>query len=428
MRVLPKRLFIFIFFTVSTTSVFALSLEQAISTALEKNFSIQRENINLKAAERNANHSWNELLPSLSFSANDEITLPAIKGEGKSTQNDFGLEGKASISLSSDFFASIKKNNLDYEAALISYNQALSEVLSQVKEKYFSLLLEKENLDFLRENLINTKNQAEQNQEKYNKGLLPQLEYLSSKLSYEKSKTEVKAKELAFDKKTKSFCLFLGLEDSSLIIEGSLEEYILAFLNFFDEEKKAALEKNINKGEVPSVKLLKKQVEAAQKEVQKTKLSVWGPQANLSYSIRPMVIGDEEGQIKQSASIGLSLPLESLLPFSKGADSIKRAEDSVKDLQLQLEEKAKNVKADFTSILSELKQKEENISSLKNLVNLAQENYSSSQYSYSKGMMEYLSLQNASKEFLEAKLNLQNEYLEYLNLFINLEKICGKSL
>ena len=115
-----KNLIILALLSLFASRAFALTLEDAVSKALENNISIKREKITLEAAERTSKHSWNTVLPSLSVSANDEISLPE-------KQNNFGVEGKAAISISSDFVASIKKAQADYEAARISYEEAVSE-------------------------------------------------------------------------------------------------------------------------------------------------------------------------------------------------------------------------------------------------------------------------------------------------------------
>ena len=418
-----KNLIILALLSFSASGAFALTLEDAVSKALENNISIKREKITLEEAERTSKHSWNTVLPSLSVSANDEISLPE-------KQNNFGVEGKAAISISSDFVASIKKAQVDYEAARISYEEAVSEIISQVKTSYFSLIYEKENLNFLRENLENAKRQAEQNEERFKRGTLSELEYLSSKVAYEKLKPELKAQELSYKNDLKNFCLVLGINenDAELSPQGSLENFISQYRTFFDETMMKNISEDLSDEKLPSVLLLKKQLEASQKEVSKTKLSAWGPSLNLSYSMNPVISGADKGSIKQSAAIGLTLPLENFLPFSQGADSIKAAQDSVKDLQLQLEEKIKTVNADYNSLLNSLEQKDESIKSLKAFVQLTQQNYKAAQLSYSKGTMELLSMQNAAKESLEAKLNLQNEFLENLKLYINLEKLTGKEV
>lgn len=395
----------------------ALSLDEALNLALENSISIQREKISLEAVKRASAHSWNNLLPSISVSANDEIELP--QGE-----NNFGVEGKVSLSISSDLFASMKKAKLDYEAKQISFDEAVSDITATVKESYFSLLLAKQNLDFLKENLESAKVQAEQNEERYRRGTLSEMEYLSSKVSYEKLKPDFKSQELAYQKDLKTFCLFLGL-DEEVILSGNLEDFISQYEAAFDENKKHEISEAVSSGNIPSVLNLKKQIEAAQKEVAAARLTAYGPNAVVSYSASPILSGNDKGQLKQSASIGISLPLENLLPFSKGADSIQSAKDSVNDLQLQLTEKTKTAGAEYTYIIQSLSQKEESLASLKSFVNLAQKNYEATRFAYSKGMTEFLSMQNASKENLEAKMNMQNELLETLKLYISLEKLYG---
>lgn len=421
-----KKIYILIWIALFSagSGAFALSLEEALSLAMENNISLKREEIILGAAERTSRHSWNSLLPSVSVGVNDELSLQ----EG--LQNNFGLEGKVSVTVSPDFLLSIKKAQADYDAARISYEQAVSEILSQIKEAYFSLLYEKQNLDYLYENLENAKKQAEQNKERYRLGTLSELEYLSSKVAYEKLKPELKGQELSFQNNFKSFSLLLGLDNSEnqLALEGSLEDFISKYTAFFDSTTKEAVLADITNGNIPSVQALKKQIEASQKELERTKLSVLGPSVNLSYSINPILAGAEKNQIKQAASVGFSLPLENWLPCSQGADSIKAAQDSVTDLQLQLKEKTKAVNAEFSSIINDLEQKEETLVSLRDYIQLAQKTYDAALFSYSKGTMEFLSMQNAAKENLEAKLSLQNELLEKLKLYISLEKLCGKTL
>lgn len=395
----------------------SLTLDQALNLALENSISIQREKNSLQAAKRTSAHSWNNLLPSVSLSANDEIALPQ-------SENTFGVEGKVSFSISSDLFASMKKAKLDYEAKQISFDQAVSEITASVKETYFSLLLTKQNLDFLKENLENAKNQADQNEERYRRGTLSEMEYLSSKVSYEKLKPELKAQKLSYQKELKTFCLFLGL-DEEVILSGKLEDFITSYEAFFDENKKLEISEAVSKGDIPSLLYLKKQIEAAEKEVSAERLRAYGPSAIVSYTASPLLSGINLGQFKQSVSIGLSIPLENLLPFSKGVDSIKTAKDSVNDLKLQLLEKNKTAATEYTYIIQSLSQKEESLTSLKNFVNLAQKNYEATKFAYSKGMTEFLSMQNASKENLEAKINLQNELLETLKLYISFEKLYG---
>lgn len=427
-----KKFFIFFsVFSILTNGIFSqtgksLTLDEVISLAIENNVSIKREQISLEAAQRASAHSCNSLLPSLSVSVNEEVEFPDLSGNvNTGIQNNLGAEGKIVVSLSSVFFASMQKAKLDYEAKKISFDEAVTEITSQVKETYFSLILAKQNLNFLNENLENEKAQALQNEERYRHGTISEMEYLSSKVSYEKLKPELKSQELAYKSNIKNFCLFLGLDNDELKLEGSLEAFITQYAAYFSDEKKASISDAVKTGNVPSVLNLKKQLEAAQKDVSVARLSAYGPSANLSYSVNPVITGTNKGRIKHSASIGISVPLENLLPFSKGADSVKNAQDSVKDLQLQLEEKSKAVTAEYQHIINSLSQKEESITSLKEYVRLAQANYEATKYSYSKGMTEFLSMQNAAKENLEAKLNLQNDYLDNLKLYISLEKLYG---
>ena len=141
----------------NSPNIKSITLNEAVVLALKNNVSIKREEISLEAAKRASAHSWNSILPSISVSANDEIELPDLNKRATNAvtgvQNNVGVEGRVALSMSSDFFVSIKKAKLDYESACISFEQAVSEITSQIKETYFSLILAKQNLDFMKENL-----------------------------------------------------------------------------------------------------------------------------------------------------------------------------------------------------------------------------------------------------------------------------------
>ena len=442
---MQKRLFILLLMAFIPASVFAeesiITLEKALTLATKNNISLKREAIALNTSKRISEHSWNPLLPSVTISANDEIELPDLKRGNvddsvyNGFRNNIGFEGKIALSLSSGYFASREKAKLDYEASRLAYEDAVSEIHSQVKEKYFSLLLEKQNLDFLKENLETAESQAKQNEVRFKKGTLSEMECLSSKATYEKLKSEFKAQELSYKNNHLLFLRFLGVKTSSesndedaFFLSGTLEEYVGKYASFFDEEKKVSLAQDINAGDVPSVVSLKKQLEAALKQVSVEEHNAFGPSLNLAYTINPIITGAERGRIKQSASIGISLPLENLLSFSKGADEIANAQDKVNEIELSIKEKNQDANDDFLNITDILAEKEKSVTTFKNLVDLSQKNYDAVYYAYSKGMTEHLSLKTAAKEKLEAKLNLQNEFLEMLKLYITLEKLSGKTL
>lgn len=425
-----QRRFIFVFLFCSSllfSQTRHITLENALSLALESNISLQREKISLEGAERASKHSWNAIFPSISAVVSDEITLSPSDAEEK---NVFSVAGKAEMSISASYFASMKKTRLDYEASRISFDEAVSEVLSKVKEMYFTLLYEEQNLSYLRDNLEAARLQSALNAEKYRKGTLSELEYLSSKVSCESLKSELRAQEVSHKNNLSSFALFLGLpfeaEVDSISLEGNLEDFIKDYASFFSDEMKALIEKDVKDANVPSLLFVKKQLESAKKDVSVSRLSAFGPTVTLGASLSPVFSGADSGKIKSGATASISLPLDSYFGFSKGADSVRSAKDSVRSLELQLLEKSRAACSEYSMISGSILQKEESVSFLKDYALLAQKNYDVARFAYSKGVMEFLSLQNAAKENLSAKLKLQNEFLEYLKLYVSLEKLCGR--
>jgi len=402
-----------------------LNLQSAINLAYENNSELKRQKIVLEAANRTLQNSYNSLIPSISLSAGDNFTFP-----GEEPANTVNLEGNISLNLKTDIKAAADKNLINYKLEKANYDfQALS-VKQSVCDSYFEILEAQQQLLLKTENQKILKELFEENQYKYQKGFLSEIEYLNSKILYEKSKSELLALQLELKNLTNNFKLILGLPVSDDIeLKTTLSKLFEEYTKAFTEEYQTALLSSLNSNETPELKILGYQKKVLEKELQIKKLNTFGPDFNLSYQINP-VFGqiDSGGRIRNSFSAGISIPLDNLIPSSQNREELNLSKDQIADVDIQISAKKQEMEITLTNLILLVNQKKETLDTCKNLVDVTNSNLNICKSSYSKGILDFQSLKTSNTEYLEAQLEYSNLVLDILKTFSSIEQISGKNI
>ncbi len=168
-----------------------LTLDDALERARMHNLSLQGNAIDVNAAKRDIDTSWNLFLPnlnlSLSHSGSGPVFEPATGFTGPASFADTGL----SLGLNMQFTlnAAVKEQlesyHLGYQIQKVTYEQAKAEIQRNVTKLFYYLLMEKQNIEVQEANLELARQQWEEVQEKYEQGFASEVEVLTSELSYE---------------------------------------------------------------------------------------------------------------------------------------------------------------------------------------------------------------------------------------------------
>ncbi|MGN0751013.1 MAG: TolC family protein, partial [Treponema sp.] len=285
-----------------------ITVDDAVSLALENNISIKRNQITLETLELKNKYSWNSVSPSINVSANYNQPL----GNGKNDNYSLTASGSVSIRLSPSVYTSIQSAKLNYEMGKISYEQAVKSVELEVRNAFYQMLYAKENLSLLERNLETAKQRYNLNLEKYQKGQLSELDLLSAQYSYESLIPNIEASQITMENDMSTFKQLLGLNQTeSIELSGSLDD----FLSSFD----FTLSFDIN--EIPSMKNLNYQIESAKNQLLATRFSAYGPSLSLGFSAGKD-LKNTDSALTSSLSVGVSVPLDGFLPWSSGALSI----------------------------------------------------------------------------------------------------------
>ena len=417
-----KRLVIITALSFVCAAIFALSVDEAVELARKNNVSVARGKITLEAAQRAKAHSWNSISPTASVGASSSIPVNSLSDNESNYTASYGISATVSLSLTANLFSSMNAAKINYESGKLSFDDAVKSVELGVREAFYGLLYEKENIVLQEKNLEIAKTQYNNNLAKYNQGRLSEIDVLSAEVNYKSKIPTVESARTVFQNDLDSFKQTLGLKiDEKIELEGSLDDLIN--LNEISVDMK-----NVQSS---SIKLLEYKVEAAKNSVLDKRFSAFAPSLNANFTWRDQswYVGYEgtapDAQKSASLSVSASIPLDGILPWSARNDAIDSANDSLKDLELQLDNEKKNLVRTIQSSLRSIKQSQESIKYKQANVTLAQKTYDMTTEAYNRGTKDLLTLQNANTSLLNAQVSLKSETLTLIKTILNLENTIG---
>lgn len=400
---------------------YKLSVEDAVIIALKNNVSIKRQQITLDAAKRAKNHSWNSLSPAVSVSANAQFPFDSLSDNSTDYTARIEVSATASLSFSANLYTAINGAKLSYEQNKISFDDAVRNIEFSVRQSYYELLYEKENIDLQEQNLKIARQQYENNLAKYNSGRLSEVDALSAEVNYKSKIPSVEGAVLTYKNDMDSFKQVLGLMlDDNIELTGSLKDYLyLEKIQIDEKSYKSSTEK-----------IIELKLKSARNSLLEKRFNAYTPSvsANLSMSKSSWEIGNDSAKNPSkttSATLSATLPLDGVLPWSARNDNIDNAKDSVKDLELQLDNEKKNFLRTINSLLRSINQSQEAIKYKQASVELAERTYIMTSEAYNRGTKDLLTLQNANNTLLSAKVSLNNETLTLAKNIMSLENLIG---
>ncbi|MCR4735053.1 MAG: TolC family protein [Treponema sp.] len=411
-------------------SVLELDIESSVKSALENQLSVKTGQIELEQSERNYNHSWNLLLPSLTASVSGNQNSGLSSSNSSSNTTSFSANLDASLNLNLGLSAKIKALKAAYESGQRNFSDTLRQVEYEVRKAFYSILYVQSQLESSKETVESYKIQYEQTKAKKERGLVPEIDLLSSQVNYESAKIDLKNTEKSYTNALIEFLDQIGIEPApgqKVELKGSLDDYESLLKVTFDEKQIDSLIENNS-----SVREIKDSLEAAKLSKTQAFYSSYFPSLTLSTSLNPYTYNyawaanTSTDTNSWSASLGLSLSLDNLLPGSSASDSIKDLEDSIETLELQLQDKKREVKTSIFEMLNEIEIAKESLENCKLNVELADKTYELGLVAFKNGTKDLSSLQTIQTSYTNALLQLRNQQLTLINNILELKNTIGE--
>ncbi len=396
-----------------------VDVEMAVNSALENQSSVKESAIQLNQAERKYQHSWNNVLPSVTAS---------VTGSDSGTDYDIstGTTGlaasvNASLSLNLGLAAKIKALKASYESGKKDYQDILRQIELEVRKSFYSLLYMQGQVESSKESMDSYQAQYEQTKIKKEKGLVPEIDLLSSQVNYESAKIDYKNTEKSYVNALLEFLNETGIEPQAnqrVTLKGSLDDYQDLLDYHFDESKIDQVVENNS-----SVRSIKDSLEQAKLTKSQAVANSYLPALTLSAGVTPY---SSLTSNSWSASVGLSLSLDNLLPGSSASDTIKDYSDTIATLELQLQDAKLEVRTSLFEMLNEIDIAKETLENCKLNVELAKKTYDLALVAYKNGTKDLSSLQTIQNSYNNAVLQLRNQQLNLINNILELKNTIGE--
>lgn len=426
----------------------ALTVEQALDLAKERNRTLKSAQIDLEIKERASKYSWNVFLPAVNGSftvarstevdltqANNMIQMAnainalssAVSGKPFTLQpsltdkekNHWAMMGNvtASLNLSLAYIGQIRAAKADYEVGKITWEKSQKETLMNIKKLFYGLLIQQEGLAVQKATLENARQRAVQAEANYRNGLIPELRLLNAQVTYENQRPQVESAEQSVNQQMDTFAFLLGLPvGTNIKLVGSIEpEYV----NVTSEE---LLEKYSDNS--LDIRSTQGNIEMLKCNLMALDLSSYTPALALNYAYKPtkaFASEDDKWPDQGSFSITLAWNITNMLPFSANRQKAKDLQATLKKLELAMETLRENQKVQVKKAVDTLNQAREQIDSMGRNITLAQRAYESSARSYRNGTTELLDLRDTESQLNQAKLGQLNQKFNYISALMDLE-------
>ena len=418
---LKQILFLFILFSVFSWNVFSaendelskekiLTLEECISLAKENNLSIKVQKNTLNDLKRKNETSWNSVSPSIKGDA-------SFQDDFVNKTESFAISGSLGLTLSTNLYSTIKGAKLNYENGLLTYNQAVKQIEMSVWKTFYDLIYKTEYFSFQSQNLLTAKKNYEQNLEKFKNGKISELDVMSSRVSYEQKKPVLEEARIDLTNNLELFKNIIGVDfDDEIKLDGSLD--------FLLELKDIKLPPKENPS--PDVQAAKFAVEIAENNLLAQRFSSYSPVITGTYKYgQTLNIDNSLWNETSSLSVGVSIPLDSYLPWSSSAVSINSKKESLESAKLNLEDAEKSIRVNTENALRKINQIISMLEVSKETVALAKKTYEMTETAYNYGKTDFLTLQNASDNVLNAEVSLKNQAKTLMETLLDTEYLLG---
>jgi outer membrane protein TolC len=421
----------------------SVSLEQAKSSALEKNYgyAIAKENVNY--SELTSKSSFAAFLPTASLSASyvlytPEVEMSSFKFTPPSTltpvtmtQEDrtaFGLRITQPLFSGGKIWNSYGISKDSEKASRNTLTAEMLKLIADVESQYYSVLEAVELFSIAKESLELSKRNEETAKIKFDSGLISKADYLKSSSARANSEVSLVNAEKMYELSKISFSNLTGLITFELeaVDQEHYELFILKLCasEYNWMEEKLTVMKEIatkNNNDLKNIRL--------SKEINEKRISIskgnFMPSVNLSYSTEwaKTNIADEytnSGTVSLSASIPV-LPLyDNFAGLEKSRIDLRKSE--ITEMQL-----TDNISTLIKSYLYTLISGSKQLSSSKVAVELASETYTNVEQRAYSGLSTEDELNTARLSLIQAKYNQASAYYSILKTKSELMKILGIS-
>ena len=421
---------LFIFF-ISTSQIkaepFALSIDDAIERALEQSISLLRSEIDLALSEYAASNLWSEIIPGFSLNAGMTIlpSTPLFTDPGFTYNSDalsYNFTFGVSFTINPSVRASMERIELAYRTQLLNYEAAKTQLEIQVVREYLRLITRWDYLTILEENLEQSRERMELDRIARENGLLSELAWLNSQLSVETARYNLSDARSSYRNALEEFLFILGIDAGTEII-------------FFDDTD--IVPRSFNAEQLILEHLPRRpDIIRHQQNIHRLELGESITTQNsrlptLSFSTQWRGFSSPSSPMQRqglrdpfadslSATISLSIPLDSWIPGTRQNQNIRSAAAEVEKARLDLENAESAAGTRIRSLVSNLNNLNASLEIAQLRVDIALRTVEATEDAFRNGTVSYRELEDRRRDLTDARQRLLDGEFQYRSLLLDL--------
>jgi outer membrane protein TolC len=411
-----------------------LTLDQAVDLALKNNLGIKADRVRLEEKKGDLANNWNVFLPSVTLNAAmsrsslddadrvlpyaPTITLPRW-GAQLLLDLNWGL-GVAQ-------FLSVKQTSLAYNQGLLSTRIAERRLGRQVKKLYYSLVLARESIQIFDQSLALAQKRLDLARAREKIGAASSLDVLAEEVSLESIRPQIIEQRGSYEIALASFKQLLGIhQDTEVSLDGGLAVPAEAGVDpqGLLRDSRSRLDLVSIRGSIDS---LRNKIELDKAGLTPSLFVKWtfdptfqrDPLDPSTWSGVPFL--DLWKQSQGALTIGVSIPLDPLLPSSRVRSDIARSELQLAEAELGYQGALEGAEIEVLTLLKQVDKSVQLIAAADKGISLAERLYAGAEKAYENGSKSYLELQDAQNKLNVARFERLRDAYGYLNVLAELE-------
>lgn len=402
----------------SLTALPAITLEEALQMGRTNNLSLASTSIDVNAAKRDVDTSWNLFIPTLSLSLSNAGTSPVFKAApGASAKNmGLGLSLSATLTLNPAVKSQMDSYQIAYQIQQVTYEQAKAEVERAITKLFYYLLMEEQNIGVQQANLELAQKQYEEVKIKYEQGFASELEVLSSQLSVERLKPSLQQAKNQYASNLLSLKAMLGMSlDQELAVEGEIPSLI-------KELEVQQLAEYLQKSySIALLDLNMAQLATSQKQSKEQALfptimikgtydmSLWS-------ELNPI----NDFSDSTTYTVAISIPLDGFIPNSRTKVGLAKLDDSLAKLALQRQQAVRQLEVSVVGQVQNLNMLASQAELANQSLELTEKVYVMNHIQYESGYIGRVALEEAQNNLLGSRQQVLALQFQYVSSLIDL--------
>ena len=423
---------LFVSSSVMAQDTLYLSLDDALKVAMSENISVKVADKEIKRTEYARKGTYASLFPQIDFSGAYQRAIKKQRMHMNMGGQELDIEVGVSNTWSTGFTAAmplvnvqlwkaIQITGMDVELAVEKAKGSRQDLIDQVQQSFYGVLLAKELYSVYKENYDNAKDNYDNVKAKYDAGLASKFEFLSAEVSMQNAEPNVFDAQNGIILANWKLKAVLGIDlDQNIECTGNLSDYEGTVAG-------VAAYENVSVENNSTVKQLNIQEQMLQKNYE-MQLAKYYPTlaAQLSYNWVAMSENFKFSEYKwnpySTGALALSIPI-----FAGGQkqNQLRQTRIQQEQLALQKEDAIRQLEVSVKQVLNSLETSLKQYEAAQKTIEGAQAGYEIAKKRYDVGSGTLLELQEAQLGLLQARLNINQSVYTYMILKSSLDKILG---